>query len=42
LLIWATVFGRTPTSRIIGAALIDAFLPDLSLYLMAGCRWSSC
>lgn len=36
LLIGAAVFGRPATSKAIGAALIGAMLPDLSLYLMAG------
>lgn len=36
LLIGAAVFGRPGTSRIIGAALLGAMIPDLSLYLMAG------
>ena len=36
LLIGAAVFGRPATSRILGAAVIGAILPDLSLYLMAG------
>jgi hypothetical protein len=36
LLMGAAVFGRPATSRIIGAALIGAMLPDLSEYLMAG------
>jgi hypothetical protein len=41
-LMGAAVFGRPATSRIIGAALIGAMLPDLSEYLMVGYRWLSC
>jgi membrane-bound metal-dependent hydrolase YbcI (DUF457 family) len=36
LLIGAAAFGRPATTRIVGAALIGAMIPDLSLYLMAG------
>ena len=36
LLISAAVFGRSAISRILGAAVIGAILPDFSLYLMAG------